>query len=144
MQAQDTDEKVGKISDNVTKLSDYQGKNDSKLEEIKNTVAKGFKDLTDRFGMKPDDYGKVTDEHLNVIYDFLDEKEKRRGTTEVQPPENYGQVTDEHLDKIHNYLNTNPEDREPTTLKGALDDLKGEFKSLLGNITDYINIRKIL
>ena len=152
IQAQETDEKVSKISDNVVQLSDYQKDNGGKLDDIKNTVKEGFNKLVDKFSKglpgNVDDNKIDTDEedHMTKIYDFLDEKEKRRGkgSTPEETAEHvkdYGKVTDEHLKPIYDFLDKeNEKDEQKPTLKGAFHDLKGQFKEVFKNVKDYIDL----
>lgn len=112
MKAQDTDEKVGKVSDNVIQLADYQDKTNSKLDDIKDTLKDGFDKLATKFkGTKNNEdeygkYGEVTDDHLNKIYDFLNGKIKPN--QDVKPEGGYGNVTDSDLNKIYDYLDNRP------------------------------------
>ena len=103
MQAQDTDEKVEKISDNVIQLSDYQNNTNDRLDTIVNTVRDGFNKLAERLGLSSPVDEVVEEDHMNAIYDFLDKETAR----------------DENI-----------------TLKEALDDLKGEFREVLGHLRE--------
>ena len=103
MQAQDTDEKVEKISDNVIKLSDYQNNTTTKLDVITNTVREGFNKLTEKLGLSAPSEEPIEEDHMTAIYDFLDRETER----------------DENV-----------------TLKEALDDLKGEFRTVLGHLKE--------
>ena len=103
MQAQDTDEKVEKISDNVIKLSDYQNNTTTKLDVITNTVREGFNKLTEKLGLSAPSEEPIEEDHMTAIYDFLDRETAK----------------DENV-----------------TLKEALDDLKGEFKEVLGHLKE--------
>ena len=149
MKAQDTDEKVSKISDNIVKISDYQKDSGSKLDDIKNTVKEGFNKLAGKFskGTPTNNDNKMSsneEDHMTKIYDFLDEKEKREGlkpSEKIEPVKDYGKVTDEHLKPIHDFLDKEQEkDDQKPTLKGAFDDLKGSFKELFKNIKDHETI----
>ena len=103
MQAQDTDEKVEKISDNVIQLSDYQNNTNDRLDTIVNTVRDGFNKLAERLGLSSPVDEVVEEDHMDAIYDFLDKETAR----------------DENI-----------------TLKEALDDLKGEFREVLGHLRE--------
>lgn len=77
MQAQDTDEKVEKISDNVIKLSDYQNNTTTKLDVITNTVREGFNKLTEKLGLSAPSEEPIEEDHMTAIYDFLDRETER-------------------------------------------------------------------
>ena len=138
MQSQDTGEKVSKIADNVVQFPEQNDKVVNRLDEVKETLKEGFNKLANKMGFSDDsDYGQVTDEHLAPIYDFLDEKQKRRPETVTKEPENYGQVTDEHLATIHNFIDKeNAKEEKPTTLKDAFDGFKSEVKDLVKTIKE--------
>ena len=138
MQAQETDEKVSKIADNVIQFPQQNDKVVNRLDEVKETLKEGFNKLANKMGFGDDgEYGQVTDEHLAPIYDFLDEKQKRRPESVTKEPEDYGQVTDEHLATIHNFIDKeNAKEEKPTTLKDAFDGFKSEVKDLVKTIKD--------
>ena len=76
MKAQDTDEKVGKVSDNVIQLADYHNKTNSKLDDIKDTIKDGFDKLATKFkGTKNNEVDHVNDENPQKI--IPDPKEDR-------------------------------------------------------------------
>ena len=142
IQAQDTDEKVSKIADNVI---EFPKRNDvvvSKMDDIKNTVKEGLDKIADRFKKPGADhdtsgYGEVTDEHMAKIYDFLDEKQKRR--PHKTEPEDYGVVTDQDIDNIHNYIAKEDEKdnaQPPATLKDAFDGFVSEVKDLVDTVKE--------
>ena len=138
MQAQETDEKVSKIADNVIQFPQQNDKVVNRLDEVKETLKEGFNKLANKMGFGDDgEYGQVTDEHLAPIYDFLDEKQKRRPESVTKEPEDYGQVTDEHLATIHNFIDKeNAKEEKPATLKDAFDGFKSEVKDLFKTIKD--------
>ena len=143
VQAQETDEKVSKIADNVIHLSDYRDSVVDKLDEVNNTLKDGLDKLNNQqdFGQSTDDpmepiyeflgeehrpsepkdhdvsdYGVVTDEHLGKIYSFLDKFEQKYNDV------HYGNVTDEHLGKIYSFMDKY-EEKHGTTLQESLDNL---------------------
>lgn len=140
VQSQETDEKVSKIADNVVKLDDYQKERNDKMDDIKNTVKEGFKNLADKFtkGLPgPNQSSDSEEDHMAKIYDFLDERDKRdyKPSDMILPPKDYGKVTDEDLQPIRDFLDKD----KPTTLKGALDDLPNDFKEVFKG-KEYDNV----
>ena len=121
VQAKETDEKVGKIADNVVQLSDYRDSVVDKLDEVNNTLKDGLNKINNQGqnsdigkhknndpDLDPANYGKVTDEHLAPIYDFIAKHEAKYGKNTSVPDtrdeSDYGKVTDEHLSTIHDFI----------------------------------------
>jgi len=145
VQAQETDEKVSKIADNVVHLSDYRDSVVDKLDEVNNTLKDGLnklnnqgqnsdisKNINNDPDMDPANYGKVTDEHLAPIYDFIAKHEAKYGKNTSVPDtrdeSDYGKVTDEHLATIHNFIDKY-EEKHGTTLQESLDNLNEKIVS---------------
>ena len=113
LQAQETDDKVGKIADNVVNLSDYQDRSISKLDKIENTIRDGINRLADKFDFKP-----------------LEEKEE--SPTVVEPED----ITPQQAQSVEG----ENKPKKPATLKDAFEEfLKEENRAESKEIDELVS-----
>ena len=126
LQAQDTDEKVSKIADNVIEFPKQTDRVVDKLGEVKDSIIDGFNKLM----------GKPSEPKS-------EESEKPSNVIPFYQGGDYGKVTDEDLDKLHD-AGKAPE-QQPTLkgqLKDAWDGFFGEVKELKQTIKDVKATKK--
>ena len=154
LKAQDTDEKVTKIADNIIEFPKQTDRVVNKLNDVQETLKEGFNKLMGKKSTdespnnvipfhKGGNYGKVTDDDLNKIHEYLGEPKlepkkydpNRGNLIPFYKGGNYGKVTDDDLNKIHNFIDTENQKEEEAKKKPKLKDARdGFFKN--GKIID--------
>jgi hypothetical protein len=119
LKAQDTDEKVSKIADNVIEFPKQNEKVVDKLQDVQDAITEGFNKLM----------GKPSEP----------KEEKPSNVVPFHQGGDYGNVTDEDLNKLHD---AGREPEQPTLkgqLKDAWDGFFGEVKDLKETVKKYKN-----
>jgi hypothetical protein len=119
LKAQDTDEKVSKITDNVIEFPKQNEKVVDKLQDVQDAITEGFNKLM----------GKPSEP----------KEEKPSNVIPFHQGGDYGNVTDDDLNKLHE---AGREPEQPTLkgqLKEAWDGFFGEVKDLKETVKKYKN-----